>query len=831
VPGGEGAVRRRVAVARREEWKDQLEKLSDAPSSSVVKAYAALVRHMWLEKATVVGTRGLKRAVATMAPQFRGSNQHDVQEFVSFLLDGLHEGLNSAREDREDDYSSPAAGVGTGPIGVAAPSDARSRRRFRVEAAAARGLSGRGLTLRQLEAQALKEWESHRQRHSSIIVDLFHGQLRSMLQCSKCAWQSVRFDPFMFLSLPLEGPEGRVTTLAQALEVFTTPEVLPADAGWRCPHCGPVVTVKKLDLWRLPPCLIVHLKRFKITPLGGRRKITAPVRFPLCTMDLSSNCASTRPLGLAFADVFKRRKASQEDGGQPRCEPVYDLYAVSNHHGGYGGGHYTAHCLHSVTGSWYFYNDGAWARALPDDVSAREAYLLFYSRMSSNPHRTEMRTHSNVVLQLEEAARRLEEAAKAAERRAAEAREREEQRARAIAESRGRKRNKPRSLSARRDRSTLDLPVPPADAAARIIGPVATAPSLMVGVVGTEHRPTSSASHSTSPRPPLVPLRLLGGNHRGRRRPSSLQNLSLVPAPPPATQVFTGLLLTQDLEIPHAEDAPANQESEDAASFDHEELDDDDASPRHATDDDVDFGLAQREAISARAAADAAAAAAALAASSARGSKRQDSLRSLASSVIPTEDVDDVHVENPLAPRPSPERTPQFTPWPDDALAVIPPRISPHDILAASRAAPRLSLWPKKLQLRLPPSSAQASPSASAIPEGNSLSSFSVTATGILRAPRWKKAKKRLKHAAVAPPAAEPERLPHVPEPHLELPTLALREPSGGPPHPPGTVFRGRSPPRWGGGSHLARSLQAGESEDVWFTSISPLVLRGSKPP
>nr|CAD7570558.1 unnamed protein product [Timema californicum] len=46
-------------------------------------------------------------------------------------------------------------------------------------------------------------WENHILRNKSIIVDLFHGQLKSKVTCTVCGHESVRFDPFNYLSLPL----------------------------------------------------------------------------------------------------------------------------------------------------------------------------------------------------------------------------------------------------------------------------------------------------------------------------------------------------------------------------------------------------------------------------------------------------------------------------------------------------------------------------------------------------------------------------------------------------------------------------------------------------
>lgn len=48
---------------------------------------------------------------------------------------------------------------------------------------------------------AEEAWSAYLMRNQSIIVDLFQGQLKSTLVCDRCGFESVKFDPFMFLSL------------------------------------------------------------------------------------------------------------------------------------------------------------------------------------------------------------------------------------------------------------------------------------------------------------------------------------------------------------------------------------------------------------------------------------------------------------------------------------------------------------------------------------------------------------------------------------------------------------------------------------------------------
>lgn len=59
-------------------------------------------------------------------------------------------------------------------------------------------------------------------------------------------------------------------------------------------------------------------------------------------------------------------------------KPIYDLYAVSNHYGGLGGGHYTAYAKNK--GQWYDFNDSHVSKTSADSICGSGAYLLFYER-------------------------------------------------------------------------------------------------------------------------------------------------------------------------------------------------------------------------------------------------------------------------------------------------------------------------------------------------------------------------------------------------------------------------------------------------------------------
>ncbi|XP_061265890.1 ubiquitin carboxyl-terminal hydrolase 11 isoform X5 [Bos javanicus] len=142
----------------------------------IAQAYADLVKQAWSGHHRSIVPQVFKTKVGHFASQFLGYQQHDSQELLSFLLDGLHEDLN------------------------------RIKKKEYVELCDAAG--------RPDQEVAQEAWQNHKRRNDSVIVDTFHGLFKSTLVCPDCGNVSVTFDPFCYLSVPLPVSHKRV------MEVF-----------------------------------------------------------------------------------------------------------------------------------------------------------------------------------------------------------------------------------------------------------------------------------------------------------------------------------------------------------------------------------------------------------------------------------------------------------------------------------------------------------------------------------------------------------------------------------------------------------------------------------
>ena len=149
-------------------------------------------------------------------------------------------------------------------------------------------------------------------------------------------------------------------TLDHCLQYFTEEESLEKGNEWHCNKCKRrVMASKQIELFYLPRIMCICLTRFlKKGRFYDYTKNNSLVEFPLDNLNMERYIC-----------------------GPDKFHSKYDLFAVSQHFGGMGGGHYTAVCK-NIDGFWYEYDDRSCSRISPRNVCSSAAYVLFYRRQN-----------------------------------------------------------------------------------------------------------------------------------------------------------------------------------------------------------------------------------------------------------------------------------------------------------------------------------------------------------------------------------------------------------------------------------------------------------------
>lgn len=136
----------------------------------IALTYRKLLEDLWKGDENYINPSYFKNIFAHFVRKFSGYSQQDSNEFLIYLLDRIHEDLNSVSNKPYIEIEEKAKDE----------SDEEASKRW---------------------------WEKHLLRENSIIVDLFHGQFRSTITCNYCDRVAVSYDSYMFLSLPI--PSGK----------------------------------------------------------------------------------------------------------------------------------------------------------------------------------------------------------------------------------------------------------------------------------------------------------------------------------------------------------------------------------------------------------------------------------------------------------------------------------------------------------------------------------------------------------------------------------------------------------------------------------------------
>ncbi|EGS18335.1 ubiquitin carboxyl-terminal hydrolase-like protein [Thermochaetoides thermophila DSM 1495] len=263
----------------------------------------------------------------------RRGHQQDAQEFLGFLLEGLHDECSQVTRNVQSTVSTTANSSVSSPT------------------AAAEG-GNDWLEVGPRQRSAITRSSGYSQS-SSPITKIFGGQLRSELRVPGNK-NSVTLEPYQPLQLDIGAPEVR--TIIDALKGLTHPEAIYGD--FNSPRGKDVRATKQVFIESVPPVLILHLKRFQFDAegYGGTVKIWKKVGYPL-EFDFPREVLSRST----------RNSILNDNTGAPR----YRLIAVVYHHGkNASGGHYTVDVRRQDGKEWIRIDDTVIRRVRDEEVAA-----------------------------------------------------------------------------------------------------------------------------------------------------------------------------------------------------------------------------------------------------------------------------------------------------------------------------------------------------------------------------------------------------------------------------------------------------------------------------
>lgn len=258
----------------------------------------------------------LKKCCGLMNPMFNSNKEEDCIEFCDFLINHIHDDLHKGTNSN---------------LLVATPTESR-------------------LKAMSFQEQADIAWNNYLSQEHNIIVDIFQGQMASILQCQYCLYQSNTFQVFSTISLML--PPHHTCNIQDCLKQFYKPDMLTGNNEWECTNCKQKrQAIQKLQITKFPKVLIIQLNRFGNYYMN---KNTCFVKYPY-ELDLSSyrHVANDLPL-------------------------KYTLFGVTCHTGTMERGHYASY-VKKRDNMWWYFDDTVYRPIhFGNEFISQDAYILFY---------------------------------------------------------------------------------------------------------------------------------------------------------------------------------------------------------------------------------------------------------------------------------------------------------------------------------------------------------------------------------------------------------------------------------------------------------------------
>ena len=249
--------------------------------------------------------------------------QCDIQEFITFILDAIHE--NKARH----------AEISITPKEPTTLED-------------------------KIKTEGFHTFKRHFGEKYSWVVKHFFYLIVCLIKCVKCGYISFSYDPSNILCLPI--PEIKTSSTSSSITIYDCldhyfgKEYLLDSATWKCDKCtNKLGNYKEYRLLNTPSILIIVLKRHSFNGSKWQKNSTI-IQFPI------------------ILNISAYKLGSEKNN----CN--YRLFAVANHIGNMGSGHYYAYCCDTDDPAkpWYEFNDERVSHISEESIYTANSYMLFY---------------------------------------------------------------------------------------------------------------------------------------------------------------------------------------------------------------------------------------------------------------------------------------------------------------------------------------------------------------------------------------------------------------------------------------------------------------------
>lgn len=326
-----------------------------------------LFKYYWAHNCEIKPTR-FKKCVdrKLLDGTFAGFRQHDSQEFLSAIIDKIHEDTKAeGRCEVQFDANTFELQNEMRQLFTALCAAKKTKDHTMIQ-----------FTMDQLEEllqnfrpqflriQYVWAWQEILKKSYSIIIDIFSGMEMTTVVCECCKKSTIRFDRFDILTLPIpqEIKEDKTKyTLDELFQNYIAHEALTNVNQLYCAYCEKKTDAsKKTTFYQQPNTLVIMIKKYQ-KYMNNIFKSNIKIDY-----DHEFDIAPYMP-------------------DEPTGSTKYELYAVIRHSGSTGGGHYYSYVKNAMNNQWFICDDGdVYGVENPKDPLDANGYILFYKLKSDN---------------------------------------------------------------------------------------------------------------------------------------------------------------------------------------------------------------------------------------------------------------------------------------------------------------------------------------------------------------------------------------------------------------------------------------------------------------